>query len=243
MKSVGKAAWLAGMVLGLNMATAEAALFDRGAGLIYDDVLNVTWLQDANYAKTSGYDADGLMDWVSAKTWAGNLVYHDSVRNVDYSDWRLAKNTPVNGSNANWNYSFSVGGYTDVGFNITSVNSELAYMYYENLGLAGYYSPSGITQTNFFGKNGVVQTDVGLVKNLTAYSYWSAAEFALYPGNGWYFSTYQGNQNGSSNPGAQFLAWAVRDGDVAAVPVPGAIWLFGSGLFGLLGLKRRVKMS
>ena len=29
---------------------ATAALYDRGNGLIYDDVLDITWLQDANYA-------------------------------------------------------------------------------------------------------------------------------------------------------------------------------------------------
>jgi hypothetical protein len=34
-------------------------------------------------------------------------------------------------------------------------------------------------------------------------------------------------------------AWAVRPGDVAAVPVPGVFWLFGSSLVVLLGLKRR----
>jgi chemotaxis response regulator CheB len=28
--------------------TSQAALFDRGGGLIYDDINNVTWLQDAN---------------------------------------------------------------------------------------------------------------------------------------------------------------------------------------------------
>ncbi len=33
--------------------------------------------------------------------------------------------------------------------------------------------------------------------------------------------------------------WAVRDGDVAAVPLPGAVWLFGAGLAGLLGYGRR----
>ena len=30
-----------------------------------------------------------------------------------------------------------------------------------------------------------------------------------------------------------------RSGDVSAVPVPAAVWLFGSGLMGLLGLARR----
>jgi hypothetical protein len=32
-----------------------AELHERGGGLIYDDVLDVKWSQDANYAQTSGY--------------------------------------------------------------------------------------------------------------------------------------------------------------------------------------------
>lgn len=78
------------LATGLSGA-AQAALHDRGGGLIYDDVKKITWLADANYAKTSGYDADGRMNWRDAGTWAANLVFHDSVRNVDYSDWRLPK--------------------------------------------------------------------------------------------------------------------------------------------------------
>jgi hypothetical protein len=39
----------------------------------------------------------------------------------------------------------------------------------------------------------------------------------------------------------RLAAWAVRDGDVAlaAIPVPASIWLFGSGLLGLMGLAKR----
>ena len=33
-----------------GIGTSHAALIDRGGGLIYDDVLNITWLQDAGYA-------------------------------------------------------------------------------------------------------------------------------------------------------------------------------------------------
>jgi len=39
--------------------------------------------------------------------------------------------------------------------------------------------------------------------------------------------------------GNNFYVWAVRDGDVAAVPLPGAAWLFGSALMGVLYAKRR----
>ena len=54
---------LALCVYALNASVAQATLFDRGGGLIYDNVLDVTWLQDANYAKTSGYNAEGIMSW------------------------------------------------------------------------------------------------------------------------------------------------------------------------------------
>ena len=52
---------------------ATAALYDRGNGLIYDDVLDITWLQDATYAQTSGYDSDGKMNWNDANNWVNAL--------------------------------------------------------------------------------------------------------------------------------------------------------------------------
>ncbi|MSR08918.1 MAG: PEP-CTERM sorting domain-containing protein, partial [Gammaproteobacteria bacterium] len=39
-----------------------------------------------------------------------------------------------------------------------------------------------------------------------------------------------------------FYAWAVRPGDIAPVPVPGAVWLFGGALT-LLGAVRRRAMT
>jgi hypothetical protein len=61
----------------------SAALIDRGGGLIYDDDLDITWLADANYAMTSGYDSDGMMTWSNAITWAGQLQYSG------HDNWRL----------------------------------------------------------------------------------------------------------------------------------------------------------
>ena len=37
---------------------SNATLIVRAGGLVYDDVLDITWLQDANYAQTTGYDED-----------------------------------------------------------------------------------------------------------------------------------------------------------------------------------------
>jgi hypothetical protein len=42
---------------------ANAALHDRGNGMIYDSDQDITWLQDANYAMTSGHDDDGRLNW------------------------------------------------------------------------------------------------------------------------------------------------------------------------------------
>ena len=55
------------LLLTAASAVAQAALFDYGNGQIYDDVLYVTWLQDANYEQTSSNDADGRMNWVDIR--------------------------------------------------------------------------------------------------------------------------------------------------------------------------------
>ncbi|MFH1869378.1 MAG: PEP-CTERM sorting domain-containing protein [Pseudomonadota bacterium] len=224
----------------------QAALHDRGGGLLYDDVLNVTWLQDANYAKTSGYDADGRMNWNAANTWAADLVYHDSVRNVDYGDWRLAASTPVG---ATWNFNMSNSGSTDSGQNITSPHSELSYMYYVDLGLKSYYSPTDTLQPDFgiFGNGSSFgQKDVGLVKNLQSWIYWIGMANAPIPAN--YspsFSTMTGQQGYFYEP-SELSAWAVRPGDVAPAapppPIPEpetyALLLAGLGMIGFMARRR-----
>jgi hypothetical protein len=79
------------------MATsgAEAALVERlGGKAIYDEDADLTWLQDANYAKTSGYVWDGRIRWVEANAWAGSL-------NIDgVTGWRLSGG-PMLGSGYN----------------------------------------------------------------------------------------------------------------------------------------------
>ena len=225
-----KALALAGL---LGSGAAQAALVDRGGGMLYDDVLNITWLQDANYAKTSGYDSDGYMTWSEAKTWADNLTYGG------YSDWRLASNTPVG---ANWNYRCSFDGTADCGWNITSPNSELSYMFYVNLGLKSGRSATGASQDGgglFAGGAWDYQKDVGLVHNLQSQSYWYGTGCELYgTGAGWWFFMETGWQRCMPED-LEASAWAVRPGDVATVPEPGSALLVGLGLAGLAALRRR----
>lgn len=227
------------LLTGLTLSgAAQAALIDRGGGLIYDDVLNITWLQDANYAKTSGYDADGRMIWADANTWAANLTFHDSVRNVDYTDWRLAANTPVG---SEWNYSYTIDGSSDLSYNITSPHSELSYMYHVNLGLKSKFSPSGVFQADYgvFG-NGTTggQADIGLIRNLQSSTYWSGTAYAADPSVvAWAFGTTIGFQLDSMQINAQYV-WAVRPGDVAAVPEAETYVMLLAGL-GLVGVAVR----
>lgn len=93
-------------------------MFDRGGGLIYDDVLDLTWLQDANLVFSNAPDecfpeppgegggeicvppseSAGLMTWDEARAWASDLAYHDTVRDVIWNDWRLPSMSPIDGS-------------------------------------------------------------------------------------------------------------------------------------------------
>src|SRR5678815_2771735 len=92
--------------------SAQAALIDRGNGLIYDTVLNITWMQDVALAQTLGADSDGLFDWSGANAWAQQLVYGG------YDDWRLPTLKPVNG--IEFNRILHCDGSADYGYGIAA---------------------------------------------------------------------------------------------------------------------------
>jgi hypothetical protein len=196
----------------------SAALIDRGGGLIYDDVLNITWLQDANYAMSNGDDADGSMNWYEATAWAANLNYYDSVRDVTYDDWRL----PITDG------TFSPFIFAPTNCEIVKEEvcrgSELGYMYYYNLG--------GNRGDDLTGNQGSFIN----IQNV----YWFETDNPLIDSNGYGFQFAAGSGGGITQYAKSTIfnyAWAVRDGNV--VPIPAAVWLFGSGLLGLVGLARR----
>jgi len=192
---------LLAMFLVVTVASnVNAVLIDRGVGMIYDSDQDITWLQDANYAATSGYalaSALGNMSWNNAVAWADDLEYYDSVRDVTWTEWRLP--TAVDGPNV-WGYD----GTTTNGYNITT--SEMGYMYYVNLGNLGFRDKDGEQQAG----SGLINT--GDFINLQPDGYWFGTEYSAEPSNAWDFRFDCGN-NGISSFNTYFRAWAVMDGD------------------------------
>lgn len=85
-------------MLTLYNGYSYATLIDRGGGLVYDMVLDITWLQDAKYVQTSGDHWYFALTWHDARTYVSNLVYYDSVRDVFWDDWRLPSALNIDGT-------------------------------------------------------------------------------------------------------------------------------------------------
>jgi hypothetical protein len=194
--------WAAAAAMVALTGAAQAALVDRGGGMIYDTTRNITWLADMNYAKTQwdqsagsqGF-ANGLMTWFEAVAWADQLVYggHD--------DWRLP--------------TMKVGdttctGASSVGFGYNCTGGELSGLFVTDLGSKA--SESVLDQA---GDTAEQIANLALFSNVMPFVYWSGTEGPS-PGFTLVFTTvgqFGGFLSGRNNS-ASLFAVAVRSGDV-----------------------------
>ena len=225
----------------LATASAHAALQGRdlngSAGSFeayYDTELDITWLADANYAKTSGYDADGLMTWAAANTWAAQLSFTNPLTSETLDDWRLPTITDTGTSGCN-----SAKSGTDCGYNVDPASSEMAHLYFTELGNLSHYTTTGAVSGAYAGGSNPNSTldNVGPFTNFQSYLYWSGTEYAPSTAYAWSFRTDYGYQYNYYET-LSFYALAVRPGDVAAVPEAETYALMLAGL-GLIGWRAR----
>jgi len=192
----------------LSTATS-AALIGVNGGLIYDDVLNITWSQPDN---------QNPRNWDDANTWAAGLTLGG------VSGWRLPYTSVLAGAGPTVS-AVNCASSTEA----ACADDELGYMFYYNLGGTFFQA---ITLSG--------NAERAKFPTLESQFYWSGTEFDF--SDAWGFAYAMGIFSSAPKSGGN-RTWAVHDGKVGAVPIPAAVWLFGSGLLGLIGISRRKKVA
>ena len=119
-----------------------------------------------------------------------------------------------------WRLPATVGG----GMNYNITTSEMGHLFYVELGnVADDPAPS-----------------TGPFDNLDFWNYWSCTPYSAE--GYYYFQLGTGFQNAHWTASGIAHGLAIRTGEVTAVPAPTTIWLLGSGLVGLLGIRRKRRM-
>lgn len=189
----------------------------------YDTALDITWLADFGLS-------GGNLSWKSAGTWAAGLSWHG------ISGWRLPTVLPAHGSAL-----IEVGsnnGSTDFGYAKTGAGwgtaNELGHLFYVTLAGSGRCKPNDASPTSC-----VTQTPHGLTGDVAPFfgiaagDYWTGTALPSNPSSRALAFNFALGLQGQGGVGTLANAVAVRDGDVSAVPEPGAAAMLLAGLAGL----------
>lgn len=208
----------------LTTATAQAALIGR--------------LPDAFGAYRAVYDSELNITWLADANYAATSGYSADGR----MKWEAAQgwigtlNAAGHLGFSDWRLPFSDG---CIGYDCTG--SELGHLFYTGFGgVAGFGDPMPALDHPNLSLFSNIQTDG---------TYWSASEFLSDAAWAFEFGPYDVGRQIYYPTFYKFNAWAVRNGDVAAVtpyvmepmavPLPAAAWLLGGGVGALFVLSRK----
>ena len=174
-------------------------------------------LDGDNTTAEAYYSTDQDISWLAnadgngATDWDTQIAWAAALVVGSATNWRLPT-SDVNGDNDIQNCW--------LGTNPNCIDNELGYLYWDI---------------------GITPDAPGPFNNVQAGSYWSSTEFGGTGGTSAYFTNFNNGNTSVHGKASLDYAWAVHDGMVgdAVIPIPAAIWLFGSGLLGLIGLARR----
>jgi hypothetical protein len=212
---------LVSTIIFLVATAANATLISRAGGAAYyDDLLDITWLADANYAHTSAYQLgyDGLMTFqfdVTRKTAVGFITELNTTSHLGVSGWRMPlavhpDPTCSDSSTHAWGYGCT--------------GSEMGSLFYTTLGNSSGSYPS----------------NTGPFSNIQASLYWTSVPSAANSNYLYDFHWNNGAQGFNNGPGfGTGFVWAVVDGDIATIPEPSTALLLVLGLMGMAGRRRR----
>ena len=167
----------------------------------------------------------------------GGLAYYDDIADLTWLADANAAGTTMSWIDANsWAAGLNIAGVEGwrladkgascIGYNCA--NGEIGNLFYNVLGNTG----------------GSLISNTGPFSNVQSNYYWLASGWAADWDDGSLWKDTFSMGDGEMWEGTRttnYYAWAVHSGDVGAVPVPTAVWLFGSGLIGLVGFARRKK--
>lgn len=235
-----------GIISALTIAIsgqAEAALTaisSNGANLVYDSGNNTTWTADANLLLTMETN-QGFSTVVNAIEAANGGVVHDTPNIYDNGTHTLttADFASFDGS-ATWYGAEAFANYLNT-INYGGKNNWALPSQPPIPSANAYYPTTGQFAQLFYDAGGVARQPMpsSLFAN-QSYTYWTGTEQTNYPTNVYSFQAYDGSENIFGKGEPMVYAWAVSTGNVSSIPVPAAVWLFGSALagFGLFGRRK-----
>lgn len=211
---------------------SHAALVSRlGGQAVYDTHQGITWLANANYAAIE-LTATRVNEIITGNS----LVFSDShiLTTSDFSTdgsgfmtWWGAMawaDQLVFGGFGGWRLPITIQPDTSCSGQSTATGTGCI----------------GSEMGHLANVDDVLSGSPGPFLNVQPTLYWSGTELgSSYPNDVWSLQFLTGDQN-SGHKSFPKYAWTVADGDVF-VPIPPAVYLFGSGLLGLIGIARGKK--